>query len=144
MALTLTSTNAVIMITIPGVFTTPQQLQGFAADDIFGTDEITPTEVSMGVDGILSGGYTPVPIKQNYMLQANSASKALFDNWFNAMVAAQETYQAAGVITLRSLQAKWALVNGFLTGYKPIPDAGKILKPLSFAITWQQVTPAPN
>ncbi len=144
MALSLTSSNAIIMLTIPGIFSTPQQLQGFAADDIFGTDDLTPTEVSMGVDGILSGGYTPVPVKQSYMLQANSASKAVFDNWYNGMVAAGDTFQAAGIITLKSLQQKWAMVNGFLTGYKPIPDAGKILKPINFAITWQQITPAPN
>lgn len=144
MAGSLTSSSAIIMLTIPGVFQQPQQLQGFAADDIFGTDELAPVEVVMGVDGILSGGYVPVPVKQGYSLQPNSPSRAIFDNWFNAMQVAQDVFPGAGLITLRSLSQKWAMVNGFLTGYKPIPDGGKILKPITFSITWQQVVPAPN
>ena len=140
----LTSATAVYMLTIPGVFSPPQQLQQFAADDIFSTEMLRSVETSMGVDGVLSGGFVFVPVQQSIMLQANSPSLDVFDAWYNAMQVAQDTYEAQAIITLKSLGKKWAMVRGFLTGYMPIPDAGKTLKPRKFEITWQQATPAPS
>jgi len=144
MAGSLTSATAVYMLTIPGVFSSPQQLQQFAADDIFSTEMLKSVEVSMGVDGILSGGFVFVPVVQSIMLQANSPSLEQFDQWWSAMQVAQETYTAQAVITLKSLGKKWAMTQGFLTGYMPIPDAGKTLKPRKMEITWQQAVPNPT
>ena len=56
MAGTITGASAVIMLSVPGLFSTPQQLQGFATDDIFDTAAIASAETLMGVDGNLSGG----------------------------------------------------------------------------------------
>lgn len=138
----LTAANAIIMLTIPGVFTPPQQLQQFAADDIFSTEQLKSAETEMGVDGQLSGGFVFVPVKQSITLQANSPSCAVFDTWWAAAQAGIDVFSAFGVITLPSLKSKWALNNGFLTGYMPIPDAGKLLKPRKFEITWGQMLPA--
>lgn len=144
MAASLTAATAVIMITIPGIFNSPQQLQQFAADDIFSTDPIAPAEVSMGVDGILSAGFVFVPVKQKFSLQANSPSVTVFDNWYGGQQVALDVFEAAGLITLTSLKKKYALVRGFLTGHPLMPDAGRTLKPLSYEITWQQVTGQPG
>ena len=140
---TITSANAIYTLSIAGLYPTPVQLQGFAADDIFSTDPIDSAEVLMGVDGILSGGFVFVPIKQSIAIQADSSSNTIFDNWWAANQAATDVYFVAnGVIILKSVGTKWALTNGFLTSYIPMPDAGKTLKPRKFGITWNTASPA--
>ena len=57
MAGTITGSSAIVMLSIPGLFTQPQQLQGFDMDDVFDTDQIASVETKMGVDGRLSGGF---------------------------------------------------------------------------------------
>lgn len=141
MANTITAANAIFTLTIPGVFAAPQQLQGFSADDIFSTSPIKPNEVSMGVDGILSGGRVFVPVTQEISLQANSQSKQLFDNWNAAEQTIIDSIVAQGVVALPSLGQKWVLTNGFLTTYVIMPDAGRILKPVKYEITWGSVIP---
>ncbi len=144
MAGSLTSATAVYMLTIPGVYAAPQQLQQFAADDIFSTEMLRSVETVMGVDGTLSGGFVYVEVKQKVVLQANSPSIQIFEQWWSAMAIAEDTYKAIGIITLKALGKKWNLTDGFLTGYTPIPDAGKILKPQPYEITWGKMVPAPT
>lgn len=140
---TITAANAIIMFSIPGLFPTPQQLQGFATDDVFDTDALESAEVMMGVDGKLSGGFVYVAIKQNYALQADSPSAIIFDQWYAVQQQIQDLYTANATVTLTSLGTKWALTKGFLTTYKPVPDAKKLLQPRKFGITWQSISPAP-
>lgn len=141
--MSLTAANAVITIGIDTVFPIPQTLKGFAADDVFDTDEIKSVETQMGVDGVLSGGFVFVEVAQKYKLQADSASCAIFDAWYAAQVAAQDVFNANGGLSLKTLKTKWAMTKGFLTGYKPAPDAKKLLQPRVFTITWQSILPAP-
>lgn len=139
----ITSANAVIMLAINGLFPTAQQLQGFAAEDVFDTDTLESAEVMMGVDGILSAGFVFVPIKQNFALQADSESNNLFETWYLQQQAAKEPFFASGVIHLTSINRTYVMNNGVLTGYKPIADAKKVLQPRQFAITWESVVGAP-
>lgn len=139
----LTAANAIIALSIPLVYPAPQQLSGFAAEDIFSTEAIDSAEVSMGVDGKLSAGFVFVPIKQNYVLQADSASNSVFDNWWGASQAAKDVYFANAVITLISIGQKYAMTNGILSSYAPSPDIGKILKPRRFTITWESLQRSP-
>lgn len=139
----ITAANAIFLLQIPGVFPIPLQLQGFSADDIFDFDPLTPVETSMGVDGILSGGFVNVPVKQSITLQADSASNNIFDLWQAAQKTALDTLIANGTVWLISIGTKWAMSTGFLTTYPPVPGAGKILKPRKFEITWESVSPSP-
>lgn len=139
----LTAANAVIVLAAPPIISVPFQLQGFSADDVFDTASIESAEAVMGVDGVLSGGFVYVAIKQGFTLQADSASNSFFDNWFLGQKALQDTVIGSGTISLPSLGIKYDLVRGFLTGYKPSPDAKKILQPRKFEITWQSATPSP-
>lgn len=143
MARSITAANAIVTITVPGVFQAPQQLQQFSADDIFDTETLKNIEVQMGVDGFLSGGWVFVPVPQSYSLMPNSPSNDIFDQWWAAQSTLIDAIAGFGTVTLPSLQKKWALSNGFLTGYPPMPGAGRILKPRKFEITWQQVLPQP-
>lgn len=143
MAKSLTGANTIIMLAVTGIFDNPQQLQGFAADDVFNTESLQSVETLMGVDGKLSGGYVFVEVKQGYTLQADSGSIDIFDQWFYAQQTARDTFKAQAVITLKSVNKKFTMTNGFLTGYMPIPDNKKLIQPQKFGITWESVSPSP-
>ena len=53
----ITSNNAIIALTCPGIYPVPVFLEGFAADDIYDADSIVVGETSMGADGQLSAGF---------------------------------------------------------------------------------------
>lgn len=140
---TITSANSILLLSIAGLYDVPQQLQGFAADDIFDTETLETAETMMGVDGHLSGGWVPIPIKWNISLQADSPSVLVFENWYAAQQTAQEVYVATGQIQLPSVKRKYAMERGFLTSFPPTPGAKKVLQPRRFQITWERLTPAP-
>ena len=142
MARTLTSANAVILITVPGLFPVPQQLQGFATDDVYDVDSITPTETAMGVDGVLSAGWTPMPVKQGFTLQADSTSNDFFEAWYEAQQAARDVYFCTGETYLSSVERFYYGTRGVLTDYAPMAGGKKILQPRKFSITWGRVSPA--
>lgn len=143
MARTITSANAVLMLRVAGVFDTPQQLQGFSSDDVFDTDTIQASEAIMGVDGHLSGGFIYMPVKQGYTFQADSGSIRLFDNWYYAQQAAQETFPGSMTTTLKSIGKKFSQPRGFLMDYIPMPAGKKTLQPVKFSIVWERITPSP-
>ncbi len=138
----ITGANAVFTITIPTIFSIPQTLQGFAADDVFGTDPLESVETRMGVDGNLSAGFVFKELKMGVDLQADSSSNQIFDLWWAQMQAQRGTFVAQGVVILQALGTKWVLVNGFLTRYQPIPTVKKLVEPKRFEITWESVSPA--
>lgn len=139
----ISAANAVLMLSIAPIFAVPQQIQGFGPDDVFDIPQIKSVEVVMGVDGILSGGFVFVPIPQTITLQADSASNSVFDAWWTQMQATKDTYIASGLIRLPSISAKYALLTGQLTGYKPAPAVKKLLQMRTFEITWGAFAPQP-
>jgi len=138
----ITSANAVLMLSITSLFPAPQQLQGFAADDIFSTEDIQVTEPVMGVDGKLSAGFVNMPVPMSIALQADSISNAIFDQWAAASKVLQDVYFAQMSVVFPSLNKKWTCSNGTLTRYKPMADAAKVLQPRRFGIVWETVLPA--
>lgn len=139
----ITSANAVFTISVPLLLPVPQRLQAFAADDIFDFDDVDAGEVIMGVDGFLSSGLVFAAKPQNISLQADSPSVAFFDAWYAGEQAAVFKAPASGVVTFPALGKSWTLVTGFLSRYKPVPDAKKVLMPQKFRITWQSTIPIP-
>lgn len=139
----LTAANAIITITVPGVFNTAQQLQGFAAEDIFGSDPIEVGEGSMGVDGIYSAGRVFKEVSQKYNLQGDSASNFVFDTINSYEKTNLVKVPIDGQTILIGLETKWVMTRGFLMMYTPIPSAGRIIKPRSYEIRWNDVTPQP-
>lgn len=138
----ITSANAIILLSVTNLFPVPVQLEGFMADDIYDTEEVSPVETVMGADGKLSAGYTPFPTKQSFSIQADSASAAIFDAWQAAQSAATDVYFANATVLLPGLGTSYTQKRGALTGYKAIPDAKKILQGRKFTITWESVVPA--
>jgi len=134
---TLTAANSVILLGVVGLFPVPQQLQGFATDDVFATDAVETVETMMGVDGGLSAGWVPTA------LQADSGSNGVFDAWYAAQEVARETFAAFGEITLPAIGKKYEMVRGFLTSYSPIPETKKVLQPRKYTLTWQRIVGTP-
>lgn len=139
----ITSANAVIMLSIPEVFSAPQQIQGFSAENVFSTDQLVIAETQMGVDGQFAAGFVFVPIPQRFSLMASSPSVSIFDAWYNAMQTALSIIRATAVIQLPAIDRKWTMLDGVLTGYPLLPDAGRVLAPRQFTITWGRAQPAP-
>lgn len=140
----LTGASALITLTIAGLFTTPQQLQGFATDDVYDTDAQDITETMMGVDGILSGGYVINPVKQAFTLQADSPSVAIFEAWAAVQAQNKDAFPAQGYTTLVAVNRSYRSTKGFLTTIQPMPSVGKLLKSRKFAITWESILSVPN
>jgi hypothetical protein len=140
---TLTAANSVYMLVITDLFPIPQQLQGYAADDVFSTEAVDSAEVVQGVDGRLSAGWVPTMKRQTITLQADSVSSLMFDAWFQQQDAARDLFTAEAFITLPSLGRIYTCTNGFLTNYMPMPDARRIVQPRRFQITWESILSAP-
>jgi hypothetical protein len=140
----ITSANAILMLTVPGVFATPQQLQQFGVDDIADIDEIEASETAMGVDGFLTGGYINVPVMVGFTFMADSPSPPLFDQWYAAQKGQLDTFPSNLTMVLKSIGTKWTFTRGFLRRYKPAPDAKKVLQARKFNIIFQSSSPSPT
>lgn len=140
---TLTAANSVILLSVQGLFNTPVQLQGYAADDVFDIEDLTTAETMMGVDGKLSAGWVPQPIVQNFTLQADSDSVTFFEQWYQAQQRVREVYAAAGSTSLPSVGRKYTMRKGILTKYAAAPNGKKVLQPRRFTVTWEAIAAAP-
>jgi len=140
---TLTALNSTIMLAVASVYPTAQQLQGYAADDIFDVEDIEVAETVMGIDGLLSGGLIYVPVPWTITLQGNSASNSVFDGWYNYQKAIGDVTTATLNIALPGLGYKWIYSNGFLKKYSPAPSAKKIVQPRKFMVEFNTISVQP-
>lgn len=144
MALTITSANAVYMLSVDTVFPTPVQIQGFGVDEAFDTEASDVAEVQLGVDGLAVSGWVPRLTTQTITLLAASPSFQLFEAWVQAMDVAREVLYAQGTIAIPSIGRKYSLPQGTLTRYPAMPNAKRVLAQRQFTITWAwPITGAP-
>jgi hypothetical protein len=137
MSRTLTSANSEFVISVPDVFAGPQVIQGYMTDDAFGSEDVSPAEAKIGVDGRKSSGYTPYLVKQTVHIQADSPSIDIFEQWLGALNAVRDDLAADGAsIWAPSLGKAYAFTNGTLTRAKIMPDAKKLFDGQSYEITW--------
>ena|SRR5579872_2773704 len=139
---TITSANAVFLLTESNFYSAGIKIQGFAADAAFAVASAPTAETQMGVDGNLSAGWVPREYKQTWSLQADSESIAVFDAIANGQDAVQDIFWLQGVMKMKSIGRSYTFTKGVLTEYKVMPDGKKILQPVEFVITWQSVKPA--
>lgn len=144
----ITSANAVLMMSIASLYPTPQQIQGFAVDDIYGIDDIDLTQEAMGCDGYFTAGRIFMPVPQTISLMADSPSNAFFEAWNAATQVQNDVYFANATLTLPGLQggtinAKWTQTRGTLKRLPMAPSAGKTLKERKYTIVWQSVVGQP-
>jgi len=140
--MSLTAANAVITLSQATLFPTPQQLQGFAADDVTDMEPAKILEHLMGVDGVLSFGFVWMERMQEISLQADSVSNDFFDVINTQQEAVQDVYPLSGTIRLPAIGVKFVCTNGALETYKPMPRVQKIIQKRVYRVVWNKVTPA--
>lgn len=96
----------------------------------------------MGVDGKMSAGFTPYIVRQTIILQADSPSVALFEAWLGAQNVLRDVLFADGALSYPGLQKAYALIKGVLTRVTPMPQAKRVLQPVTYEIAWETVQPA--
>jgi len=136
---TITSANAVVTLVAASLYPAPVQLHGFSMDRAFVVDAVDLAEVQMGVDGRMTAGYTPQPVKLTVTLQADSPSKDIFAVIVAATKTAREIFWLSMAISLPSTGEVFTLTRGILTNAKQIPDAQKVLAAQDFVITFESV-----
>ena len=141
-ASTITSANSVVSITVPGLFPTPVQLQGYAADKAWDTSAVVVTETQIGVDGRKTAGLVFNAIKQSFSLQADSPSVQIFEAIYTAQRAARDVYYINATIDLPSTGESYVCYKGTLEDYNSVPSAGKVLNAREFSINWGSVQPS--
>ena len=141
--MSITSSNSVLLIGVNGLYTTPQQLQGFGEGDAYMMDVVNTTETRLGADGIMSAGWIPQIKILHVTLQADSASNSFFEAWYLAQESAREAYFAFGTIDQSSVGKIYTLSNGVLDGYTPIAEAKKVFEPRKFSIKFNTVLGSP-
>lgn len=139
---TITSANSVFSITVPGLFNTPVQLQGYSADKAWDTSAVVLTETQIGVDGRKTAGVVFNPVKQSIALQADSPSTLIFEAIFAAQLAARDVYYIYATIDLPATGQSYVCNKGTLEDYNSVATAGKVLQMRDFGINWQSILPA--
>jgi hypothetical protein len=141
---TLTAANAILSISVSGLFNAPVVIQGYAVDDAFEAESVAQAEVQMGVDGELSGGKVFVPYPMTIHVLATSPSVSFFETWRAQQDAQVDVFQAAGTIVLPSTGMSYTMPKGYLTKATPFPAVKKMLDPLVYEITWKRIISAPT
>ena len=137
--MSITSANSVFLLGFGSLFPVPQKMEGYSSDDAFMVDAVEAAQVLMGVDGKMSAGYVPNPKVQTITFQADSPSIAKLEFLIAAQNQARDIIKLSGTLALPSVGKSYAFINGVLTEYKPLPDAKKLLQPVSYKITWQTI-----
>ena len=140
---TITSANSVFTLTVSPLYPTPVQLQGYAADDAFTAAEVEMVETIMGIDGKLSGGYTPYPVPLEFTLQADSASNIVMDLIMDYQDAQREVLSCAASVMIPSLRMVYVFSNGFFKKGSTLSSAKKVMQPRKFGLEFNNVLRTP-
>lgn len=141
-ASTITSANSVVTLTVPGLFSTPVQLQGYSTDKAWDTAAQVVTETQIGVDGRKTAGLVYNAVKQTFSFQADSPSVQIFEAIFAAQRAARDVYYLSATIDLPATGQSYVCNKGTLEDYNSVASAAKVLTMREFAINWESVQPA--
>lgn len=140
----ITSSNSAFALSVPGVVSGQNLLQGYAADDAFMTEPVETAETVMGVDANLSAGWIPNPIRISIQIMPDSPSNTIFDLWFQAERQQQTKFPASATISLPSIGKKYQFNQGYLRTIPPVPQAGKVLRARTFVIEFATVAMSPQ
>jgi len=140
---TITAADATFVISSADFALAATILEGYAADAAFATDNADTAETSLGVDGKLSAGWVPRSYNQTITLQPDSISRSVFDLLVSAQDAARTVFRLNGVINLPGNQFSYSLSRGVLKNYTSMPNAQRVLQPMTFVIEWEKVLPVP-
>lgn len=137
----ITSANASIQLTIPGVFSSGVLLQNFTVDDILDPEPQTLTEARVGADGFVVAGYVFNLSKFRMAFQANSDSIPVFYAWKAAQDSIRDVIAATMTVIAPSLGLDVGLNDVYCESLPFLPPLKKVAEGLSVALTcnpdWQ-------
>ena len=139
---TITSANASLFITVPGLYDSPVKIENFSTDAMVSAAQVNPVVAEMGVDGHLSVGYTPTPKEITITLAADSKSRPVFDDWQAYQDAAKEVYVCSAQFIVPGIGKTFTGLRGALTAAQPMPNAAKTLQAPAYNITFESWTPS--
>ncbi|EBI2217019.1 hypothetical protein NXJ12_003302 [Salmonella enterica] len=138
---TITAADAIITLTVNNLYPSGVQLQGFAADNVYGTDPLVLAETVRGIDGKLSAGFVYSNIIQTFHIMPDSPSRDIFDTWSTTSRTSRAVFRCNAVVLLPAIGRKYTCVNGVLKQWKALPDAARTLQPGQAVIEWETITP---
>ena len=139
---TITSANASLFITVPGLYDSPVKIENYSTDAMVSAAQVNPVVAEMGVDGHLSVGYTPTPKEITITLAADSKSRPVFDDWQAYQDAAKEVYVCSAQFIVPGIGKTFTGLRGALTAAQPMPNAAKTLQAPAYNITFESWTPS--
>lgn len=143
MAKTITSADSTFALSVTNLFPTAQNLQGYAADAMFALGDTEFAQTVRGADGKLSAGFVFGQYLQTITLMPDSDSYDMVQTWMKTTRTAVAVFRCNATIIIPAIQAKFTLSNGVLVRAKAIPDAQRVLQPITFQIDWENVTADP-
>lgn len=111
---TITAADAIITLTVNNLYPSGVQLQGFAADNVYGTDPLVLAETVRGIDGKLSAGFVYSNIIQTFHIMPDSPSRDIFDTWSTTSRTSRAVFRCNAVVLLPAIGRKYTCVNGVL------------------------------
>ena len=139
---TITAANCQFALTVPGLYNSPQILQGYMADDAFSSDDQELGETVTGVDGNMSIGYVPNPINMTIAIMPDSPSMDIFENIRLTIIATKEQIPMSATLTMTSTGKQYTATKGILQKAQPHPAVKRVLQGIPFGVRWQSITPA--
>lgn len=135
----ITSANAVFVISCPALGLVSVTLAGYSADRAWETADVDLSESQMSIDGRKTSGYTPVMVTQTISFQADSPSRTVFQGIINAMKQSKDVYPISGTIMLPATDEVYNGINGTIKSFSALPNAQKVLQPLNYVIEWESL-----
>ena len=136
------STGISSLGTLSSLIGVPQTIEGWSADNAFSIDAQQTAVVVQGVDGKTHFGWVPHLVPFSISLMPDSDSQDYLENLVTAQDEMRETLMIGGVLIVPSIQRKYALTNGAITSFTPIPSHQRTLAAQGMVITFSKITPA--
>ncbi len=130
----ITSQNASIQLTIPGVYSNGVLLQNFAVNDIIDSEPQTLVEGRVGADGFTVAGYVFNLNKFRMAFQANSDSIPVFYQWKAAQDAIGDVIAGSMKIIAPSLGLDVNLDEVFCESLPFMPPLKKVAEELTVSM----------
>lgn len=140
---TLTSANAVMMMTLP-VLPVPVKIEGFSTDDMSSQEDVQFTESRMGIDGFKSTGFVHNSRIVNITLESTSPSIDYFNIWISAMKTTKDNIDITLLtISSKALGKTFMCYNGSLESGKEMPDFKKTTQPVTYKLNFESIVVVP-
>ncbi|QNT78280.1 phage tail fiber protein [Entomobacter blattae] len=121
----------------------PYELEGWAADRAFAVSAQTTSEIVLGVDGQAHFGWVPNLVQFDFSVMPDSDTAEFMETIYSIQQTLRETLEMNATLKIPALQRGYALINGALTNYTPLPAHHRVQAAQTFQMTFTKALPAP-